>query len=487
MEKDVDYSSAAERDSSSELGQSVWSEKEELRARWKVDTTVLPLLFLGLLVFQLDRMNIASALTGGFAQDIRVNQATINLGNQLMFLAIVMFEIPCNMLLQKLGPRKWISGQVFTFGLVATLQVFVKNRTGFLVSRWFLGTAESGYIPGAIYTLSTWYKERELAKRVAILFFGMFGANALSPILASGILMLDDKRGLTGWQWLFMLEGLFTIVVAFLLIFVLPGSPDSPAPLLSPGLIRFSVTDQAILRGRLAQDDPEKQPGAQGMKIHWTIVRNTLLHYRRWPHYISTCVVFSTWSPLTTYTPSIYVSLGFNRTAANALASIGAFAALGVVFFFAWLSDRTGKRGSAVMAAHLCYLITLIVARSVQERVGTWQRWALWTVVNAFAVGYHPVQNTWVQLNCKDPRERSIAIAMWVMFAISGLMFGTQYFQASDLPFYRTGLRTMIIMVSVGLVMAGVQEGVYWWHNKKVREGRGKTIHGETEVRVYVL
>lgn len=67
----------------------------------RVDTTVLPLLFLGLLVFQLDRMNLASALTAGFATDIGVNQATINLGNQLMFLFIVVFEIPCNMLLQK--------------------------------------------------------------------------------------------------------------------------------------------------------------------------------------------------------------------------------------------------------------------------------------------------------------------------------------------------------------------------------------------------
>ncbi|TKX27660.1 MFS transporter-like protein 1 [Elsinoe australis] len=480
--------SSPERDSSSEeLAQRIWTDEEELRARWKIDTTVLPLLFLGLLVFQLDRMNIASALTGGFAQDIRVNQATINLGNQLMFLAIVVFEIPCNMLLQKLGPRKWISGQVFTFGLVATLQIFVTNRTGFLVSRWFLGTAESGYIPGAIYTLSTWYRKRELAKRVAILFFGMFGANALSPILASGILMLDEKRGLTGWQWLFMLEGLFTMVVAILLIFVLPGSPDSPAPLLSKGLIRFSPRDQDILQDRLAEDDPEKRPGVQGLKIPWKLVRNTLLHYKRWPHYISTCVVFSTWSPLTTYTPSIYVSLGFNRTVANALAAVGASMALGIVFFFAWLSDRTQKRGGAVMAAHICYLIVLVIARSLQDRVGIWSRWGLWTVVNAFAVGYHPVHNTWVQLNCKDPRERSIAIAMWVMFAISGLMFGTQFFQASDLPFYRNGLRTMIIMVSTGLFFAIVQELVYWHHNGKVRSGTARAIQGEEKPRLYVL
>ena len=97
-----------------------------------------------------------------------------------------------------------MSAQVFIFGLVASLQVFVKNRTGFLLARLFLGLCEAGYIPGGIYTLSTWYRRRELAKRVAIFFFGMFGGNAISPLLASGILKLGGRGGLKGWQWLFL-------------------------------------------------------------------------------------------------------------------------------------------------------------------------------------------------------------------------------------------------------------------------------------------
>lgn len=149
-------------------------------------------------------MNLASALTDGFAKNIRVNQNTINLGNQLMFLGIVVLEIPSNLILQRIGPRIWMSTQVIIFGLVATLQVFVKNQTGFLVSRMFLGLCEAGYIPGGIYTLSTWYTKRELAKRVAVFFFGMFGGNAISPLLASGILKLGGRGGLRGWQWLFL-------------------------------------------------------------------------------------------------------------------------------------------------------------------------------------------------------------------------------------------------------------------------------------------
>lgn len=87
---------------------------------------------------------------------------------------------------------------------MAALQVFVKNKTGFLVTRTVLGLAESGFIPGAMYTLSTWYTKEQLTKRIAIFFFGMFGGNAVSPLLGAGLLKLDGKGSLAGWQWIFL-------------------------------------------------------------------------------------------------------------------------------------------------------------------------------------------------------------------------------------------------------------------------------------------
>ncbi|OBS29619.1 hypothetical protein FPOA_03556 [Fusarium poae] len=472
-EKQVEGAAQDGRSASSEnQHEATWDLAAESKARRKVDRSVLFLLFLGLLVFQLDRMNLASALTAGLAADINIDQDTINLGNQLMFMGIVIFEIPCNMALQKVGPRKWMAGQVLAFGFTATMQVFIKNRAGFLALRLMLGFSEAGYIPGGVYTLSTWYTKRELSKRVSVFFFGMFGGNAISPILASGILKLEGAHGIKGWQWLFMLEGIFTIFVAFILLLFLPGNPDIPRPLMGPGLVRFSSSEQDILQRRLEIDDPEgKRSGVQGLAIDWALVRRTVLHYRRWPHYVAAFAVFSTWSPLTTYTPSIIVSLGFDRITANALAAVGASLALPVVFLFGYLSDRTNLRGGTVIAGHVCYLITLIIARQLHPHVGKWSRWGLWTAVNSFAVGYHPVSNSWVQLNCREAGERSIAIAMWVMSAISGLMVGTQYFRPSDTPFYQTGLRTMISMVTVGIIFASLQIIIYVVHNKRVVQG----------------
>ncbi|KAG7286293.1 hypothetical protein NEMBOFW57_008601 [Staphylotrichum longicolle] len=394
-----------------------WNIHDEARARRKIDFSVLPLLFLGLLVFQLDRMNIASALTGGFAKDINVDLNTINLGNQLMFMGIVLLEIPSNMALQWIGPRTWIAGQVLVFGTVAALQVFVRNRAGFLAARVMLGFCESGYIPGAIYTLSTWYTKSELAKRVAILFFGMFGANAISPVLATGILKMDHLRGLRGWQWLFLC------------------------------IIRFDDADRDVLQKRLEQSSNES---AEERGIPLRLV------------------------------------LRMGPIAANALAAVGAFLSLLVVFVFAYLSDRTNRRGATVIAAQLCFLVALVVAREVHPHVGQWSRWGLWTTVNAFAVGYHPVHNTWVQLNCRDPRERSIAIAMWVMSAISGLMVGTQYYRAGDGPFYRHGLLIQICMVVVGIVFAALQIVIYVVHNRRVAQGKHKADRDGRPAQIYV-
>ena len=150
---------------------------------------------------------------------------------------------------------------------------------------------------------------------------------------------------------------------------------------------------------------------SQNNHIPLKVVWNTLTDVYKWPHFIATACVFSTWNPLTTYTPSIIMSLGFSRIESNALAAIGSFLTLPVVIFFAWLSDKTNKRGLTVMISIASYLIALIVLKTVQPHTGKWERFGLWTTVNGLAVGYHPIHNAWIQVNCRSPAERSISIA----------------------------------------------------------------------------
>jgi MFS family permease len=84
------------------------------------------------------------------------------------------------------------------------MQVFIQNKANFLSARALLGLAEAGYIPGAMFTLSTWYTKAEITRRIAIFFFGMFGGTAISPLLGAGLLKMDGEGGLRGWQWIFL-------------------------------------------------------------------------------------------------------------------------------------------------------------------------------------------------------------------------------------------------------------------------------------------
>lgn len=156
-----------------------------------------------------------------------------------------------------------------------------------------------------------------------------------------------------------------------------------------------------------------KEPLAHPGKTHipLRLVWNTLTDIRKWPHFIATGCVFATWSPLTTYTPSIFVELGFARSKANAFCAIGSLLTLPVIFLFAWISDKSGRRGLTVMVAIFVYLISLVILRIMMHRVDKWGRLGLWTAVNALAVGYHPIHNSWIQINCQSSEERNISVA----------------------------------------------------------------------------
>ena len=264
-----------------------------------------------------------------------------------------------------------------------------------------------------MYTLSTWYTKEELTKRIAVFFFGMFGGSAVAPLLGAGLLKLDGRGGLAGWKWIFLceipllcpsqnltlmvcmyaVEGCWSVLVSIFLFTLLP---EHTSPTQS--------------------DEESSQPSKEwnespNAPLPLSTIYKTLTNYKKYPHFLATGCVFSTWSPLTTYTPSIIMSLGFSRINANALAAIGNLLTLPVIVFFAWVSDRTRQRGLTVMLSIGCYLVALVLLRCLQAHVGKWGKFGLWTTVNGLAVGYHPIHNAWIQVNCGSPGERSVSVA----------------------------------------------------------------------------
>ena len=126
-------------------------------------------------------------MTDGFLADVGITQDWFNVGQQLLYLGIVLLEIPSNVILYRVGPKVWIGGQILAWGLVATFQMFQKGLSSFLITRLLLGLFEAGFIPASLYVLSSWYTTAEISKRFAIFFLGNGLASAVNGLLAYGM------------------------------------------------------------------------------------------------------------------------------------------------------------------------------------------------------------------------------------------------------------------------------------------------------------
>jgi MFS family permease len=176
----------------------------------------------------------------------------------MLSLGIVLFEIPSNMILYRVGPGKWLTLQLFLFGIVSIFQSWQNSYGSFIASRLLLGITESGFIPGGLWTLSTWYTRKETAKRVMFFYFGNQFGQASSKLLAYGILHMRGVAGRPGWFWLFVLMGAFTCASGFIFGFFLPDSFKNPHSTFLPKVKIFSARELHILRNRVLKDDPAK-------------------------------------------------------------------------------------------------------------------------------------------------------------------------------------------------------------------------------------
>ena len=193
------------------------------RAVSKVKGHVLPLFVVMFILNYIDRVNIGFVRTH-MEHDLGIGAAAYGFGAGLFFIGYALFEVPSNMLLQKVGARIWLTRIMFTWGIVATLMAFIQNETHFYILRFLLGVAEAGFFPGVIYYFTRWLPGVERGKAIAIFLSGSAVASLISGPL-SGALLQIEGLGLHGWQWMFAIEGLASVALGFFVWFWLDSKP----------------------------------------------------------------------------------------------------------------------------------------------------------------------------------------------------------------------------------------------------------------------
>ena len=187
----------------------------------KVAWRLTPLLMLSYVVAYLDRVNVGFAKLG-MSTDLGLSDAVYGFGAGIFFIGYFIFEVPSNIILHRVGARVWIARIMVTWGIVSMLTMFVTTPTMFYVMRFLLGLAEAGFFPGIILYLTYWYPAHRRGRMTtwfmtAIAISGVVGGPISGYILKS----FDGANGWHGWQWLFLLEGLPSIIVGVLVFIVL--------------------------------------------------------------------------------------------------------------------------------------------------------------------------------------------------------------------------------------------------------------------------
>ena len=187
---------------------------------------LMPLLVVVYVMSFLDRTNIALA-KASMGIDLGLSAAAYGLGAGLFFLTYALFEVPSNLIMQRVGARFWITRIMITWGLLSAGMAFVQGETSFYIMRLLLGVAEAGLFPGVMLYLTYWFNREQRARATGYFLLGVCLANILSGPLGGALLELDGWLGWHGWQWLFVLEGLPAVALAYVVWKKLPDGPSS--------------------------------------------------------------------------------------------------------------------------------------------------------------------------------------------------------------------------------------------------------------------
>jgi MFS family permease len=222
----------------------------ESTAYHKVDVRLLPFLFLCYILAYLDRVNVGFAKLQ-MLKDLSMSDAAFATGAGIFFIGYFFFEVPSNVLLKKFGARMWIARIMISWGVISACMIFVKGEWSFYAMLFLLGLAEAGFFPGVIFYLTLWYPSKLRASRTA----WFVAAIAVSGVVGnpiSGWIMdkLSGTMNLAGWQWLFLSEGIPSLIVGIWVIFYLDSSIEEAKWL--------TAEDKALLTNNLIAEDKHK-------------------------------------------------------------------------------------------------------------------------------------------------------------------------------------------------------------------------------------
>jgi MFS family permease len=338
------------------------------RALAKASRRILPLLIVMYVMAFLDRANVGFA-KAAMQADVHIGDAAFALGAGIFFVGYAVFEIPSNLMLARVGAKRWLCRIMVTWGLVAAAMMFVTGEMSFYALRFLLGLMEAGFFPGIILFLTYWYPEARRGRAIGLFYFAIPLALVFGSPLSGALLELDGAHGLAGWKWMFVIEGLLTTLVGVASFFLLDDSPRDARWL--------ADEERAALLATLAEEERNKPVLAHPSAAR-ILADPAVLFYSAVYFFVQASVY-----GLIFYLPAIVSGLMQQKIglAVGAVSAIPWLIAMIAAWFVTRWSDRTGARRTPVIA--LFFLMGVASAVSLHLH-GVWSIFALTIAASAY-------------------------------------------------------------------------------------------------------
>ncbi|KEF51008.1 uncharacterized protein A1O9_12934 [Exophiala aquamarina CBS 119918] len=329
----------------------------------KLDVWLLPFLSLLYLFNGLDRGNVGNAETQGFTKDIGAHPDDLNLAVSLFFITFVLFQPPSAAAGRWLGAKNWIPIIMFCWGILTISQAFIKGRGALIATRLLIGMFEAGFYPTAVAYLSTFYTRFDLAVRIG-LFYGQYAiAGAFSGSIAYGIFHLKHSS-LKNWQYLFIIEGVATCIIAIIAWFWVPLGPGSAWFLNKKQ--RAYAAERIRLDNVMYIQHSYGESGIEKERLTKRDVVETAKDWKLWYVLFFNILASVPGQAFSVFLPLVVSGLGYSSIEAN-LMSVPPYVCGAVgLYIFALSSDRRMERGYHIVCGLLIALIGLIITVTVK-------------------------------------------------------------------------------------------------------------------------
>ncbi|EXJ89681.1 hypothetical protein A1O3_02748 [Capronia epimyces CBS 606.96] len=444
--------------------------KQYRRLLRKMDMRIIPILAALYLLSFLDRGNIGNANIQGLSKDIGLVGNQYNWCLTVFFFPYCFFEPVCNALLVKFRPSIWLPSIMVAWGVVMTLTGLVQGYSGLLAARFFLGLTEAGLFPGITFYISLWYTRADAQLRMALVFASASVAGAFSGLLAYGIVKMDGVGGLYGWRWIFILEGLLTVLVAFSAFWIIP---DEPA---TANFLDEREKSLAIMRLRIDRPQSTTTPQERTLnhqfkwKFVWAAFTDwqTLFHcLGYWGNAVAVYAV-------SLFLPTIINGLGYSAEHAQLLTVPIYVAASICCIAVGYYSDKTQKRGLFVFISYAAVFVGFLLAVAPSSFIPGL------TYAGCFiaACGIYPAFPGLLTLSANNyapNAKRATGMAIQIGFGTMGGAAASNFYHKQDAPRYRLGHSLVLGFNVLGLVSMVVYYLICRRINKK-RDARWEAI-----------